>query len=1355
MLYNGTGGATYGTTTTFSETITDLGSGYGVVVVNYPSNGLQNGSPDGMALVDDSNTVIQFLSYEGAFAATGGPANGLTSTDIGVSEDGTGAAGDSLQLTGTGTIYEDFTWAADAASTFGAANTGQTFGTTELPTDPSGTGAASPDSLLAGESTLLTVTVTPGTNPVSTNLGAFCDLSAIGGAESQTFFDDGITAGDEHADDNVFSYYATVPGDTAIGAKSLPCSVSDNNVEHSNGQTSISLTVTAPLPDPGDVVISQVYGGGGNSGATYKNDFIELYNRTADPIDLTGWSVQYGSATGSSWSNKTDLSGSIEAGKYYLVQEGAGGGGSVNLPTPDATGSIAMSGTNGKVALVFNTTLLTGTGCPIGTNISDFVGYGSTANCYEGTGAAPVLTNTTADFRKLDGAQDTDINSADFETGAPLPRNSNYPFGGVGLATPAAVVSGATTLLTVAVTPGINPDSTGIAVSCDLTEIGGSATQTLYDDGTHGDDPGGDNTFSFSTTATGTGNKSLPCTLTDLSGRSETTAISLNFIAILPIGTVNGAVANGDDGTAHASPYVGQTVYIQGVIYEKTLQATSTTGTYKGFFIQNTAATADADPNTSDGLFVYMGTYSDLIGGYTPIVGDEVVISGTISEYYNMTELTSATLVEFVGSGVDIAPVVAEPPAALADANRYWERLQGMRVQVPQNSRVLGGRNVFSPADAEVWVVSPDYTAITGRGNAYEQRAFRDASTLDDNYDAVNWDGNGYRILMGSLGIKAAADDAQVLINPAHTFQTVTNAPAGGLNYTYSKYRIEITGQPTFSDGVDPALNDPPAALPDPNLAYRIADYNLENLYDYRNDPFSGCDFATDTGCDNSGTPFLSPITPSFDYVPADNAVYQARLNDIALQIINNLDSPDILMLQEVENQDICVVDAGAMVCGSTDNADGQPDVLQDLALKIVANGGPLYYAAFDRDSSDLRGIAPAFMYRADRVELVDPVGDPLLGTTPAIVYAGAGVPANAEVSNPKTLNAELPGGVSACETSWVFPRAPDVGLFRIFTTSLAGGFYTDVYVVNNHFKSGPDSCVAHRTEQAKYNAAIVSFLQGVNPHAQIVLGGDLNVYPHPDNTSYGAADQLAALYDASIGLTNLWEVINAAHPKSAYSYVYLGMAQTLDQMFVNQEMDDKLQDYHIVHVNSDFPADYPGDSARGTSDHDPQVADFTFGPLLDITGATADGSAMSGDLASGYILDTTNDPAIDHLIQFAAGTSANETLKSEYFGLKLVDSTVSAADLKAYYLARGVPSDFLAYLDDAADGIKPFVYINGATVTLVDAAKHDLIFTDVDMTVPDDFPLGTYTVQGQIQDLAGNPTTVTLKLVVTLNVIL
>ena len=169
------------------------------------------------------------------------------------------------------------------------------------------------------------------------------------------------------------------------------------------------------------VVISQVYGGGGNSGASLKSDFIELRNNGASVVSVDGWSVQYASAAGSSWA-RTVLAGSIAPGGYYLVKQGDGAGGSVDLPTPDATGTIAMAGTNGKVALVRADTALTGT-CPLAAAaLADFVGYGSTANCAETTPTA-TLSNTTAALRKGAGSIDSGNNSADFATGAPQPRN--------------------------------------------------------------------------------------------------------------------------------------------------------------------------------------------------------------------------------------------------------------------------------------------------------------------------------------------------------------------------------------------------------------------------------------------------------------------------------------------------------------------------------------------------------------------------------------------------------------------------------------------------------------------------------------------------------------------------------------------------------------------------------------------------------------------------------------------------------------------------------------------------------------------------------------------------------------------
>jgi DNA/RNA endonuclease G (NUC1) len=185
----------------------------------------------------------------------------------------------------------------------------------------------------------------------------------------------------------------------------------------------------------GAVVISQIYGGGGNSGATLKNDFIELHNNSTSPVSLSGWSVQYASSAGITW-QVTLLNGSIAPGGYYLVQESQGAGGTTNLPTPDATGTIAMSATAGKVVVVHATAALAGS-CPTDVTISDLVGFGTGANCFEGiVGSTSAVGNTTAAFRLNGGVTDNGDSRNDFSIAAPAPRNTASPAGGTSGAPP-------------------------------------------------------------------------------------------------------------------------------------------------------------------------------------------------------------------------------------------------------------------------------------------------------------------------------------------------------------------------------------------------------------------------------------------------------------------------------------------------------------------------------------------------------------------------------------------------------------------------------------------------------------------------------------------------------------------------------------------------------------------------------------------------------------------------------------------------------------------------------------------------------------------------------------------------------
>jgi predicted extracellular nuclease len=302
--------------------------------------------------------------------------------------------------------------------------------------------------------------------------------------------------------------------------------------------------------------------------------------------------------------------------------------------------------------------------------------------------------------------------------------------------------------------------------------------------------------------------------------------------------------------------------------------------------------------------------------------------------------------------------------------------------------------------------------------------------------------------------------------------------------------------------------------------------------------------------------------------------------------------------VQEAEDQDICTVAGGALQCGTADDADGKPDTLQELVLAVAEVGGPAYDAAYDRDGADDRGIVSGFLYRTDRVQLL-PVSasDPVLGSSPTVQYRGAPLPYDTDVSNPKALNAVLPADVdrsTGVDGSNVFTRAPQVGHFRIWRVGIDRGTYVDLYAISNHFSSGPDGRVGQRTEQAAYNAQIVDALQAADPGAKVVLGGDLNVYPRADDPfapgdPHFPSDQLGALYEQ--GLHNLWDTIVAQVPQAAYSYVFEGQAQTLDQLFVTDSLFDDLVVARHAHVNSDWPADEPGDGPHGTSDHDPIVA--------------------------------------------------------------------------------------------------------------------------------------------------------------------
>lgn len=175
------------------------------------------------------------------------------------------------------------------------------------------------------------------------------------------------------------------------------------------GTVSVIAPGASAAPDGSGIVINEVYGGGGNNGSVYSNDFVELFNPTASPIDVTGWTIEQRSAANNVGQRAT-LSGSVPARGYLLVQGAKGNAQTGALPTPDNTSGMTFSGTDAVAALLDAS----------GTTV-DLVGWGK-ATAYEGS-PAKATSNATSVQRKSEGV-DTDNNAADFVVAAPTPKNS-------------------------------------------------------------------------------------------------------------------------------------------------------------------------------------------------------------------------------------------------------------------------------------------------------------------------------------------------------------------------------------------------------------------------------------------------------------------------------------------------------------------------------------------------------------------------------------------------------------------------------------------------------------------------------------------------------------------------------------------------------------------------------------------------------------------------------------------------------------------------------------------------------------------------------------------------------------------
>lgn len=968
--------------------------------------------------------------------------------------------------------------------------------------------------------------------------------------------------------------------------------------------TALGVAPTAASAAPTDLFISEYVEGSSN------NKAIELFNGTGAAVDLTagGYQLQL-HFNGATTATTIALTGTVAAGDAFVFAS-ASAGAAILAQADQTTGASLF---NGDDAIVLRR----------GTTVLDSIGQvGVDPGTEWGAGATSTADNT---LRRLPTVTAGDTDPSDVFD--PAAQWAGFPvdtFDGLGSHTvdgggpvdvPATLTCGGP-LVTAAGTAATrevtatDPDDTvvDLAVSAvSPTPTSGSITRTAF---TPAEGLGGTARATVGTSADLTaGAYTVTLTATDADGGTASCALVVQVTRELTVGEVQGPTTDAESGQSDRSPLApasgngtSSTLYdVRGVITQLTLARTSAGAEQHGFFLQSRTGDTDGDPTSSDGIFVFMGTFTSLIGGYVPTVGDEVVLRARVSEYYSFTQLSGASLVRRIGGGlaVDTAVAVTDavPPAELTDAQRFWERHEGTRMRVRAGSGAVSGRDVFSStADAELWVVDRD-DPLLDRADPYTRRVFRDSHPLDNDPTRRFDDGNGQRTLLGSMGVKATAGDSAALLPPAHTFDTLRADAVGGVYYSFEKYGVQVE-RAEFDAGADPSKNNPPKPA-DRSQEVAVATYNVENLYDYRDDPFDGCDFTGNAGCPG--------VDPPFDYVPSSEADYRQQLGALADQIVKDLHAPDLILVQEAEDQDICTVSGTTLSCGDTNNADGAPDSIQELALTVAAAGGPAYAAAYDRTGADARGITAAFLYRTDRLSLAPATAnDPLLGSAPTVQYRAAGLPANADVQNPKALNAVLPSDVDTStgrDGTNVFTRAPQLGKFTVAASPGSTERFT-LYALSNHYSSGPDSRVGQRREQARYGAAIVTAIEAADQTARVVYGGDLNVFPRPDDplpfghqelSATGSqptpSDQLAPLYEA--GLHNLWDNLVADVPASAYSYSFEGQAQTLDHLFVNDALYGDLVQVRAAHVNADWPAEFTGDGSRGSSDHDPQVARF------------------------------------------------------------------------------------------------------------------------------------------------------------------
>lgn len=272
VAYNGSNGESY-KTVTLNGTLSNQSNGFGFYNVAF--TGMQNGGPDGLALVNASGEVVQFISYEGTMTAANGPAAGQTSTDIGVSETTSTPVGYSLQLTGSGSQYSDFTWTGPQTDNPGQANTGQSF-----------TGAAPVNQA-----------------PVASFTANCTNLTCNFNANASSDTDGSIVAYDWSFGDGKTSTGPAVTNNYAnAGDYTVTLTVTDNQGATDVVSQNVSVTAPAVLPWINEFHYD-------NSGSD-RNEFVEIAGTAG--TDLSGWTIEAVNGSNGEVYKTINLSGSID-----------------------------------------------------------------------------------------------------------------------------------------------------------------------------------------------------------------------------------------------------------------------------------------------------------------------------------------------------------------------------------------------------------------------------------------------------------------------------------------------------------------------------------------------------------------------------------------------------------------------------------------------------------------------------------------------------------------------------------------------------------------------------------------------------------------------------------------------------------------------------------------------------------------------------------------------------------------------------------------------------------------------------------------------------------------------------------